>query len=45
MEAVKVEALKLEEEKNIVKQDARLGLGPMTEGPIDVLCAAKVGEP
>ena len=36
VEAVKVEALKLEKEKNIVKQDARLGLGPMTEGPVDV---------
>ena len=33
---VKVEAVKLEEEKNLVKQDARLGLGPMTEGPVDV---------
>ena len=34
---VKVEVVKLEEEKNLVKQDARLGLGPMTEGPVDVL--------
>ena len=33
---VKVEVVKLEEEKNLVKQDARLGLGPMTEGPVDV---------
>ena len=33
---VKVEAVKLEEEKNLVKQDARLGPGPMTEGPVDV---------
>ena len=36
VEAVKVEALKLEEKKKIIKQDARLGLGPMTEGPVDV---------
>ena len=27
---------KLEEEKNMVKEDARLGLRPMTDGPVDV---------
>ena len=35
-EEVKVEAVKLEEEKKFVKLDARLGLGPMTDGPVDV---------
>ena len=31
-----MEAVKLEEEKKFVKLDARLGLGPMTDGPVDV---------
>ena len=35
-EEVKVEAVKLEEEKKFGKLDARLGLGPMTDGPVDV---------
>ena len=29
-------AVNLEEEKKLVKQHARLGLGPMTDGPVDV---------
>ena len=33
---IMVRSLKLIEKKNIIKQDARLGLGPMTEGPVDV---------
>ena len=33
---MKLEAVKLEEEKKMVKDDARLGLRPMTDGPIDV---------
>ena len=35
-EEVKVEAVELEEEKKFVMQDARLGLGPMTDCPVDV---------
>ena len=31
-----LEEVKLEEEKKMVKEDARLGLGPMTDGPVDV---------
>ena len=33
---MKLEAVKLEEEKKMVKEDARLGLRPMTDGPVDV---------
>ena len=35
-EEVKVEAVESEEEKKFVMQDARLGLGPMTDCPVDV---------
>ena len=33
---MKLEAVKLEEEKKMVKEDARLSLRPMTESPVDV---------
>ena len=36
LEEVKLEAVKLEEKKKMVKEDASLGLGPMTDGPVDV---------
>ena len=36
LEEVKMEAVKLEEKKKMVKEDTRLGLGPMTNGPVDV---------
>ena len=31
-----LEEVKLEEEKKMVKEDPRLGLWPMTDGPVDV---------
>ena len=36
LEEVKLEAVKLEEKKKMVMEDASLGLGPMTDGPVDV---------
>ena len=36
LKLVKLVAVKLEEEKGMVKEDARLGLRPMTDGPVDV---------
>ena len=33
---MRLEAVKLEEEKKMVKEDACLGLRPMTDGPVDV---------
>ena len=33
---MKLEAVKLEEEKKMVKEDTRLGLRPMTDGPVDM---------
>ena len=36
LEEVKLEAVKLKEKKKMVKEEASLGLRPMTDGPVDV---------
>ena len=40
LEEVKLEAVKLEEKKKMVKEDASLGLGPMTDGPVTLMCSS-----